>query len=63
MGALILVCATSVAGAEPVVFEGGLLKIDKVIEAKLEAIPKVIIYRKNGKGESTIYIKFEKPSK
>ena len=50
----------SVASAEEVVATNGLLKIDKVIEAKLEAVPKTIIYRKSKKGEHTIYIKFEK---
>ena len=50
----------SVASAEEVVATNGLLKIDNVIEAKLEAVPKTIIYRKSEKGEHTIYIKFEK---
>ncbi len=50
----------SVASAEEVVATNGLLKIDNVIEAKLEAVPKTIIYRKSKKGEHTIYIKFEK---
>ena len=50
----------SVASAEEVVATNGLLKIDNVIEAKLEAVPKTIIYRKSKKGEHTIYLKFEK---
>ena len=50
----------SVASAEEVVATNGLLKIDNVIEAKLEVVPKTIIYRKSENGEHTIYIKFEK---
>ena len=45
----------SVASAEEVVATNGLLKIDNVIEAKLDGVPKTIIYRKHKSG-STQYI-------
>ena len=51
---------SGISSAEPVVATSGVIKIENVLEAKLEATPKTIIYRKSKNGESTIYIKFEK---
>ena len=51
---------SGISSAEPVTATSGVIKIENVLEAKLEATPKTIIYRKNKKGESTLYIKFEK---
>ena len=55
-----LFITTGISSAEPVTATSGVIKIENVLEAKLEAVPKTIIYRKNKKGESTLYIKFEK---
>ena len=51
---------SGISSAEPVTATSGVIKIDNVLEAKIEATPKTIIYRKHKNGESTIYIKFEK---
>ena len=55
-----LVMMTGISSAEPITAASGVIKIENVLEAKLEATPKTIIYRKSKNGESTIYIKFEK---
>ena len=51
---------SSVSSGESIVDTNNLIRIDNVIEAKLESEPKTIIYRKHKNGESTIYIKFKK---
>jgi uncharacterized protein YcfL len=51
---------SGISSAEQVTATQGVLKIENVLEAKLESAPKTIIYRKHKNGESTIYIKFEK---
>ena len=50
----------SVASAEEVVATNGLLKIDNVIEAKLDGVPKIIIYRKHKSGKHSVYLEIEK---
>ena len=49
----------SVASAEEVVATNGLLKIDNVIEAKLDGVSKTIIYRKHKSGKHSVYQKEE----
>lgn len=49
-----------VASAEEVVATNGLLKIDNVIEAKLDGVPKTIIYRKHKSGKHSVYLEIEK---
>ena len=53
----------SVASAEEVVATNGLLKIDNVIEAKLDGVPKTIIYRKHKSGKHSVYLEIEKEDK
>lgn len=51
---------SGVASAEPTEVTKGTLKITGVIEAKLEGVPKTVIYRKHKSGKHTVYIVLEK---
>ena len=55
-----LVMISGVASAEPTEVTKGALNITGVIEAKLEGVPKTVIYRKHKSGKHTVYIVLEK---
>lgn len=55
-----LVMISGVASAETPEIANGSLKITGVIEAKLDGVPKTVIYRKHKSGKHTVYIVLEK---
>ena len=55
-----LVMISGVASAETTEITKGALKITGEIEAKLEGVPKTVIYRKHKSGKHTVYIVLEK---
>ena len=56
---VLLLFSSHAAFAEAVVAEAGSIKIDQVVDVKMEATPKRIVYRKKKDGTSTLRNVFE----
>ena len=63
LGVFVLFLFNGMASAEVPLGTTGTLKITGVIEAKLDGVPKTIIYRKHKSGKHSVYLEIEKEDK